>query len=528
MDDVVMEDVRVRVESGTAVQPTTPAGPGVDDPVGAASGAGAAAGEGGGGVGDPVEVLRKALGILAAQDRSGWSGPARAGLLENLVGVRERLDALIVQVCAEWDRTRTWETEGAGSATSWLAGRTGLGRRDAAGLVRAARLVDRHRQVGEALTAGQVRVAQVGELARAARRFPDPFAEQAGELVGIATRLGVDDFTLVMRRWTLLADDLAGGHGTDRAIRRRHLSVTHGPWGNLLGAFDLDPEGGALVLGTLDRYVRDMWTPAHQRERPSLAQRRADALVELCRTTTACDTPHPGREPGHDHEPDPAPRHDPAPGHGPAPGHDHEPGEDPATGEHRASGQDPEPDHDPAPGDSPAVPTGPDPRSARRAYPTRPVSIEVLVDLDTYTRHPTTDPAAARCDILGYGPVPPATIRRLACDTRLGLLLTHRNRPLAASRQVRYPTPTQRRAVLARDQGCVIHGCGLPAHWCDLHHLQPYQHGGPTDPDNLITLCRRHHLACHELHHTPTRDHHGHWHLQPDPHHPPPDPPDPP
>jgi 5-methylcytosine-specific restriction protein A len=38
----------------------------------------------------------------------------------------------------------------------------------------------------------------------------------------------------------------------------------------------------------------------------------------------------------------------------------------------------------------------------------------------------------------------------------------------------------------------------VPAAWCDVHHLVPWEQGGPTDLWNLALLCRRHHVAVHE------------------------------
>jgi hypothetical protein len=48
------------------------------------------------------------------------------------------------------------------------------------------------------------------------------------------------------------------------------------------------------------------------------------------------------------------------------------------------------------------------------------------------------------------------------------------------------------RFVRARDGGCRFHGCTVPARSCDLDHVRPWP-GGPTHPDNLVCLCRRHH-----------------------------------
>ncbi|HQZ35278.1 MAG TPA: HNH endonuclease signature motif containing protein, partial [Ilumatobacteraceae bacterium] len=40
-------------------------------------------------------------------------------------------------------------------------------------------------------------------------------------------------------------------------------------------------------------------------------------------------------------------------------------------------------------------------------------------------------------------------------------------------------------------------GCNRPVRWTDAHHIKYWEHGGPTDYDNLLLLCRRHHTYVH-------------------------------
>jgi len=51
----------------------------------------------------------------------------------------------------------------------------------------------------------------------------------------------------------------------------------------------------------------------------------------------------------------------------------------------------------------------------------------------------------------------------------------------------------QRRAITLRDGGCVIPGCGVPAAWCEIHHVVEHANGGPTHTDNGVLLCWYHH-----------------------------------
>ncbi|WP_426246674.1 HNH endonuclease [Nocardioides sp. LHG3406-4] len=55
------------------------------------------------------------------------------------------------------------------------------------------------------------------------------------------------------------------------------------------------------------------------------------------------------------------------------------------------------------------------------------------------------------------------------------------------------PSPRLREQVILRDQTCVFPWCTRPARGCDLDHIVPREHGGPTSTANLAALCRRHH-----------------------------------
>jgi hypothetical protein len=51
----------------------------------------------------------------------------------------------------------------------------------------------------------------------------------------------------------------------------------------------------------------------------------------------------------------------------------------------------------------------------------------------------------------------------------------------------------QRRAIALRDGGCLIPGCGVPASWCEMHHVIAHARGGPTHTGNGFLLCWFHH-----------------------------------
>ncbi|MET9316974.1 DUF222 domain-containing protein [Kribbella sp. NPDC003505] len=125
-------------------------------------------------------------------------------------------------------------------------------------------------------------------------------------------------------------------------------------------------------------------------------------------------------------------------------------------------------------------------------------TITVTIDFD--------DLKAATADAVGRtvysGGLSAATIRRLACDANIiPLVLGSNSEPLDVGRRVRLVTKAMRRALEARDRGCVV--CGAPPVMCDAHHLISWIDGGDTKVSNLALLCRRHHTDLHR----------GRWHL---------------
>ena len=111
---------------------------------------------------------------------------------------------------------------------------------------------------------------------------------------------------------------------------------------------------------------------------------------------------------------------------------------------------------------------------------------------------PTAADLLARREVVGVGPVSADVARRISCCAAVSRVDMRGSEVLALGRSSRLPNRAMRRALDRRDRGCVFPGCGAPLNWCDAHHLVHWSDGGPTDLDNLVLLCRRHHVACHE------------------------------
>ncbi len=90
------------------------------------------------------------------------------------------------------------------------------------------------------------------------------------------------------------------------------------------------------------------------------------------------------------------------------------------------------------------------------------------------------------------------TLRRLACDSMTEVSLDGPDgKPLGIGRKSRQVPPRIYRQLRKRDQGCRFPGCGR-TRWVNAHHMKHWGKGGPTDHDNLLILCVRHHRLLHE------------------------------
>ena len=135
-------------------------------------------------------------------------------------------------------------------------------------------------------------------------------------------------------------------------------------------------------------------------------------------------------------------------------------------------------------------------------------NVDIIIDSDTATGKAPTDLLHSRCDVVGGGILSTAAVERILCDSAAGYAVIRRpfardlahqaSEVLDLGRRTREPSAAQRRAVLLRDEHCQYPGCRAPISWCDIHHLDPWEHGGNTNLDNLVALCRRHHVAVHE------------------------------
>lgn len=134
----------------------------------------------------------------------------------------------------------------------------------------------------------------------------------------------------------------------------------------------------------------------------------------------------------------------------------------------------------------------------------RPVEADVAVICDHETATTQRLHAHSVCETSDGLALPPASIARLLCNGRVTPVIVGADGVvLDAGRTIRHANRHQRRALRSMYRTCAFAGCDVPFDRCEMHHVHPWELGGPTDLANMLPLCSHHHHVVHE----------GGWHL---------------
>jgi hypothetical protein len=140
--------------------------------------------------------------------------------------------------------------------------------------------------------------------------------------------------------------------------------------------------------------------------------------------------------------------------------------------------------------------------------------LSMVVELEALTEDST---GASECTLDGRR-VAREVARRWACDVRIDTLVEQASAAVGErhgrdiGRTSRVVPRRLRRAMLRRDHHmCRFPGCGATA-WLHAHHIQHWADHGPTDLNNLISVCSFHHHLIHEGgFNVSISDHRVHW-----------------
>lgn len=103
--------------------------------------------------------------------------------------------------------------------------------------------------------------------------------------------------------------------------------------------------------------------------------------------------------------------------------------------------------------------------------------------------------------------ISPSLARRLAAKHGIiPAILGSTSQVLDLGRKTRLFTTKQRLAMSIAQHGtCAEEHCDRPTTWADAHHLVPWHTSGPTNLNNGVLLCRRHHTYADHPDYTLTR-----------------------
>jgi hypothetical protein len=193
----------------------------------------------------------------------------------------ERLEIERLRHLAEIDRRGLHQRDGHLSAVSWLASAHGVSRSSAVADVRAARSLE-HMPIGrDAIARGALTAQSLKVLARARRTAPEAFATSEAALVEAAQVHTVDHLQRVVASWRQhMLEQRLETDGLEEA-RGLHASVTFGGMVRVDG--NLDPETGESLITALRSVIDAEARVDDGDDRRTPAQRRADALGEICR-----------------------------------------------------------------------------------------------------------------------------------------------------------------------------------------------------------------------------------------------------
>ncbi|MFH1329306.1 MAG: DUF222 domain-containing protein [Actinomycetota bacterium] len=201
--------------------------------------------------------------------------------VRRLARLRAQVEARSAAAIAEASRRGLFEAHGFGSATAWLIALTGDPAPVCRSRLRVASALQHMHHTRRAFAAGDLSECRVRLLVGAWDDNAEVFCRDEALLVSQARTLPARLFPLALTHWRRLADPDGAGADAGRAFVRRRLHISASWAGMVRLDGDLDPESGQTVLTA----IRSLAEPAalDPDDTRTPPQRRADALVEICR-----------------------------------------------------------------------------------------------------------------------------------------------------------------------------------------------------------------------------------------------------
>jgi hypothetical protein len=230
-----------------------------------------------------VSEFRSALDQLRSETLAELPDARIEEDFAELQRVAELLEVERLRRLAEIERRRAFERDGHLSAASWLASTYKVTWGSARDQVRTARALEEMPETLRALDEGELSMSAVRILVAARDADPSAFQRCEKELVEAARIHSMNDLQRVAAYWRQAVEREQALEGEEkmRERRRLHASVTF--LGMVRVDGDLDPETGETLLTALRAVLDAESRSSREDDDRTPAQRRADALGEICR-----------------------------------------------------------------------------------------------------------------------------------------------------------------------------------------------------------------------------------------------------
>lgn len=195
----------------------------------------------------------------------------------------ELLEVERLRRLAEIDRRGLFQRDGHLSAASWLAKTFKVAWGTAREHVRIARGLDEMPETRRALDEGELSMSAVRVLVSARDADPSAFERSEKELVEAARIHSMQDLQRVAAFWREAVERERALEGDDKLRERRRLHASISLLGMVRVDGDLDPETGETLLTALSAVLDAESRSRREDDDRTPAQRRADALAEICR-----------------------------------------------------------------------------------------------------------------------------------------------------------------------------------------------------------------------------------------------------
>ncbi len=206
--------------------------------------------------------------------------PAEGSAIVSVIAAMDRITAAVSEALARFEGNRSFEADGSLSMTAWLKTQCRMSAKEARRLSATAQCLASLPVTSAAWRSGELSTGQVQAIAvNVNDNSQGLFALHEGEVVPVLVPLSVQDTASVMSGWAARAEAILGDdHQSEEPKRSLHTSLTLDGRLEVSGSFD--PESASL----LSKALRLGQSKDLAGEPPrSAAERRADALVDVCR-----------------------------------------------------------------------------------------------------------------------------------------------------------------------------------------------------------------------------------------------------